>query len=56
MEYKGGKKQEDVERGGGMCPVCVGGKEFPSLILKWAEERYEVFLACVSLFETRGMP
>ena len=25
-EYKGGMKQEDEERGGGMCPVC-GGEE-----------------------------
>ena len=54
-EYeKGGKKQEDEERGAGVFPNSYEEEEVPSKIIRWAEERDKLFFACVIKFETGG--
>ena len=52
--HKGGKKQEDEERGSGMCPECGGEEEVTCTVLRWAEEIYRFFLACVFKFKRGG--
>ena len=44
-DHKGGKKQEDEERGDGVCPECGGKKGFPCPIKIFSEERDKLFFA-----------
>ena len=48
------KKQEDEERGGGMCPECGGEEEVPRTIQIWSEERDKLLFACVFKFKRGG--
>ena len=37
-DHKGGKYQEDKEKGDAMCPVCGGEEEVTSTIRRWYEK------------------
>ena len=54
-QQKGGKKLEDEERGGGMCPGCGEEEEIISSIQRRSEQRDEFLFACVCMFERGGM-
>ena len=55
MEYhKGGKKHEYYKIGGGVCPYCGREEVVPCQILRWSEEAYKFFFACVFKFERGG--
>ena len=55
-EDKGGKNQEDEERGGVMCPICGREEEVLSPIRRQAEERDEFFFSVICMFERGGWP
>ena len=44
-------KQEDEERGGGMCPKCGVEEEVPIPIRIWAEEKGNLFFFCIFILK-----
>ena len=42
-DHRGGKKQDDEEIGGGMCPECGREEEVTCKIQRWEEERDKFF-------------